>query len=1338
MFDNLIEILNSQLPLSDESSKQLNSVQQTPNLSYFGSNSTATISSQDSDEKSRLPTQELDKASLLRLLRTASLCPPSNIHYEKCKNLVSSINTSNSLTKILSQFSDFKFIVVAETLISIHTHDLAAMKEPSYATNLVKAANSSPKYIRPLFCVAILQLLGFKDIYEHKSDTIKTLPETARNVLSKKIFSPILLASFLKPDESSTVTQILKQFDVFDIILNKWIRPAKKILDQDVMKICLNEIFYFLLYFLRLFIKSLMSQSPVVIANRILPLMGEIVHHSPKTFEEFLHECNIFASKQLTDTRFSALLRFLSFSCNSKKNSLIILNQLTNCRNRNEPLIKQFFTSLKEAHDEIVSQKVSECASSALFSLKRMIKYLPEEQKSQLINMFCGSDIDPPEVSLVSFLWDFMQNSEMAPDASRTLKHLTPLYPEVVMRLFSDSSIYPQIGRMMEQSSTIASSFVKIARTLTSFSFCRLTKYREIPPFAKFLVVDYFSDSIFKKFERRSKRWSTLMLILEIALDISYCDLKFCSEIQNNQNISRSLVSIVRQTADIIETPPTIINESENVRFDSDKIRIIIQFDCTALTFMIRLLSYNLLNEKQLSYLATSFFSYNSDASSLFTTFVSFLELTHPLTSQLRYFAVQMIDIMCEIAGRMPNISVDSFYPRESQSILIESVRTNLFKSDDVTQTINELDFISHALSSQLSFAYSFVRHLGSSFVAAASKKLRQIANEFPDLLLSLSRLLSMMFQKLSHDSKAITQITTQQDFWKSIFDIIDQKPTEEDVCNLMAAKAELLNVAILDGQQIKPEFIRSLMKQVNDVLPKKFEPLLMNYKLDITRFINCKLHRTYGNDYLIDLDLLQRYLVNDNKVIDTARRLNNQFSLIDSCTQILSSIASLLHFSSDESLIPSVEEALTLIVFVLNNDIYPDSTADIAFEILDICLSNKNIPINSLKKEFLRGLTFYINKRPLESSFKIIARLLSVSDINNSEELCLMIEPCIKYALNHHDSINSILCASEIALKLSNTDNWISYVPICANCFFTLLNTPLGNYIVEFMTIICMNAANALTLEENGFFEQFVLIECNGDAKSPLWPKLFNLMTSLPLTLKVSYKFITTHFSKIVYFFDSSALENMKPIQLYKVQVAITDLLLHVAPNIQQFSEEDPTQFDMIIELISSKMKASLLFLRESPHLKLAGHLYDRDSYNEKTCNLIILRNCLLFVNKLFDFPFGKPHISSNDSHLAFPVIDLMEKMSDGLQAIISADAKEFSGICLQSFELTIRLFIGRAIATAGTEKGLKQIKDVKDSLNRSINSVQQSIRKFNIPDSQETIKFLDGLNKYLCSLIY
>lgn len=1374
MFDNLIESINAQLPLTEESTKLIDAVAKTPDLSYFGEDKESTPATKESE---RLPIQELNKASFLRLLRTCFLCSPDNRNYQQCKKINDAIMQKNALSTILTQLSSFQFIVGVETLIALQkrNHD-ALLSDESYQTKLIKTASSAPEHLQPLYCFAILQLLGFRNLYKKPEGKVKKLPNIAHEVCTEEIFYPLLFASSLDPEKSVETYNLISHEDVFDTILNRWIEPMSKILLLQVIKICLKEVFYLMSRFLRLYSVSLMNQDKLTVRDRILPLISRIVITYPKLFTKFLADFNIFRKKNLADLIFPQVLHFLSCSCNSKENAITVLKLLTGCQSGAETIMNRFFKSLKEAHDELIIQDVSVNSLSSLYLLKNLFKFLPNKYQENLVEMFKGSEIDTPEVSLASFLWDFMKNEKLAPNAAKCLFHLSALHPGAVYRFFNDPSSFDEIAKMMSMNEQIMKSFVKIAQNFVSFSFCIKAKSlsdSEIPPFPKFLITNYFAISIFNKFDRRSKRWSILTSLLETALDITYCDLDFCSELQNNADFAGRLFSVVHQTDSILGKPPTVIQESDSVRIDSDNLSYIIQFDCVAMTLMIRLITYNLMNldgkNQNLSYMCKSFFTDNfADASSLFTTFVSFLELTHPLASRLRYFSVKMLDLMCEIAGRIPNISVTSFYPHESQRVLKELASTNLFKSNDVNQVITQLDFISHAFSSQLPFAYSFVHRIGSSFVTAATSNIEEIVKQYPDWLLSLSHLLSMMFQKLSLKSNVITKISEKQQFWTSLWNIIKKDlPADssiKDKCCLIAAKSELLNVAIKANQKIEKNIISILFTQMKKFLPEKFDPIYVDCQFDASRFVRVELHRVYGKEFYLDTDLLKRYLVDEDKIIKKAKDFNESLSIIDACTQLMSTIVSYLKVTPDQSMIPAIKDSLKLLKNVLRNDIYPDSTVNLFFSLVDVCMANVSSPINNIDGKLLRALAYYMDKRPNESTFSIIAKFIASSEIDDSEELIHMLEPCINYSLKVSEekgkkcSPSALKCASEIAFKLINKDGWISLSPESALCFFKLLPTPLGCAVVDFMTLILMNSHNAATLESSDFFEQLSQIKfLDSDSHNPVWSHIFTMMTAIPDVSNIPYTFASTHLNQIAFYLGqnpatfikdqdissfasaTSILNSSDALLLFNTQLSIMELLAKIASEMPNFLDrEDPVQHEMFLKIVSERMRKSLQLLNESSQLKInkgGNNKYDRDTYNCKTYNLLILRYCLIFFNCLFEFPGGEIPIILDKSTSSNPILDLMEKAADALKETLASDARIFNEICVEAFEYVLRIYTAKMFLTAGIENERKYILETKNSFLRSISSVRDSIKKYQIKE-QDSFNLLDAANEYIANI--
>lgn len=1357
MFDNLIESINSQLPLSDLDKEQIKSVEKKPDLSFFPDQQ----STKDENSDSNALKLERDKASFLKFLRTCYLCPKNNIYYQLCDSVVT--HSSRSLPTILSQLSDYQFIVGPETIIAFQSRMVQDKCNDDYQVNLVKAAMSCPKYMQPIYCFAILQLFRFRELYDNPDQKYVTLPNSVQKSITKKIFSPILLASFLTQNGSAEVDRIIKRFDIFQILAEKWIGRAEKILDKEVMKICLEEIFFFLSRFARLYIRSLLSQSPQVVTNRIIPLMCKIVSYSPELFEKLINDIDLFASRHITDYCFHSLLTFLAQACKSSENAETILAVLVMSQNRPEPLMVQYFAVLNEAHDQIVNSNVDDGPLASMILLSRFFKYLQKPQLYEIVKLFDPSDVDHPELSFISFLSTFMKNPTLSPYASKVLMYATEIYPAAIYDYLSA----PGSMKDMEINFQTAKSYIKACKTLIAFSFCRESPLpcKGIPQFIKDVVLNFFQTSLYERFDTRSQRWSTLTSFLETVYDIISCDRDFCIEIQKNDISVKHLLFIIHHTSLIMQKPPMIERESDSHRLDNDKFRIIIQFDCVALALLNKLVTSNLADPNQdLSYLCQSFFSNDIDGvssderSTFFTVLISFLEITNPLASRLHLYALQMLDLLCEIAGRMPSISVDSFYPHSSQRILKEFIKTNLFKMDgntNIEQNINVLDFLTHSLSSQVAFAYSFIHRLGTSLLSAAIDNLGQIASQYPDWLLSITRLLSMMFQKLNLDSNTIQSMTKNANFWTNILNVLKGPlPNNKSKCQIIASKAELLNILqIGKPDEINAAILNDLLSNVQQVLPNTFDPI-MDVDVDMTKFLTVGLHPVYGNNFYIDAELFKRYLVDGDEIVNKTIELNNQLSIIDASTQVIASIERFLKTSTDKTMFPSVKNSLGLLIKVIGCDIYPDSTIQLCFNLVERSLFVVSEAIPGIPAQLLTVFGTYLSETPLKSSFSTIANLLTVSLIDFPEELMSMLEPCIRYALSStqkpgkdvSSSVDALRCASEIALKLVMVDKWLESIPIIEESFpiFFHSEPQIACAALDFLSVVLTNEQNAFYLESKGFFEQFLCeVPCHDDSHSPIWLHLFNMFTAFPKT-QSSLEFVSTHLNYIEFFLINSNEREMihsestsdSQLMWVRVQMVITQLLQEIAKQFRSLSQtENPVQYERLIKVVSERLRKSFLSLREA-HLKIGSdqiNEYDILSRNEKACHLVILRNCLLFFNKLFDFPLGKPPlIVMHSEKSSDQILDMMCQIANDLQEILVKDSDCYSNVTFEAFELALRIYVAKMFGIAGSTNGLKKIAETRKPILKTINAVKSLIEKNQI-DNQESYQLLNEMYSFI-----
>ena len=145
----------------------------------------------------------------------------------------------------------------------------------------------------------------------------------------------------------------------------------------------------------------------------------------------------------------------------------------------------------------------------------------------------------------------------------------------------------------------------------------------------------------------------------------------------------------------------------------------------------------------------------------------------------------------------------------------------------------------------------------------------------------------------------------------------------------------------------------------------------------------------------------------------------------------------------------------------------------------------------------------------------------------------------------------------------------------------------------------------------------------------------------------------------------------------------------------------------------------------------------------------MFILHNCLLFVNNTFEFPNGDIHLTILESYTPYPIPDIMDKIGDCVQKLLTNEAKELSHIIIQTFEYSLRIYIGAILKVLhdntyrNDEKNISQIRKGRDSFSSYITNVLDKIKKLelsiyysekNLPyDIAHTEQFLSSVQKYL-----
>ena len=1302
MFDNLCDFLLEGIPLSDKDSKLFDSVKSTPSLDFFKSQQNDSTNPNDKDNF-------FNKASLLRLIQTAFIISKKQKHTysEKCKQFVEACNKMNTVKSLLSQFHDFKKVVLVETIIIICDSNPNFLNDNEFINMVMSCVEDSPEYLKSFLGLIALQWIKTDQIFLKKSKQPRSLWDSSDKEktasqrgaeLQDMCLTPLIFASFLCPDGSDTISDCLKTFDIFYILRKDWMKLCHKLLNKEAASICAKQIYYLVI----LYIRSFKPLTEIQLEQRILPLLAECLRKEPQLYQDLLNYFNVFQNQRLFNYSRDCVISISASSCNTTENAIDIFRKFTPSDVHNETYLSHFFFLLRNALAEVIVIEPSKTSIDALLLLKRFCKYLPSQQLIEIIRTFVeynGDFADGIEIqAFFAFLFNFFENEVFSHYATKAFSYVAILFP-MDCHVFLDTAMSnnklstTKISKIMDVDATNIRAFSSIVRTLISNHFTLNSADQEISQFVLFIITKYFPDSVYKKYETHQKRWKAMRYLLEISLDLCITMPSFAITAQEDPSYVRSLTTIIIAASNLLQSQPTPQQESFKVRADNDTMQYIIEFLSAALSLLERLILVNLTKMPEVSKLTRSFFEENSE---IFSTFISLLELSQSFAPQIRRQANVILSLMCAVAARMKNISVDAFYPRTKQAVLIESAKVNLFHATSVEQTINELDFISSILNTQSALAYSFIRRIGSAYATASISSLSDIKKEYPSLLKSLSYFLSQIWRKLKGDSKIIQQISGKSNFWSSLQTIIDDNsmPSDyNDASLIVASKAYLLRCKVCSEEQIAPDLVKNILDQAYKYYPDEFLPLKSSLCINMDSFIIPSLNRTYGDMFYIDYKLLDRFLVSEDqeerqKIIDFSKDLNIKLSRIDSCTQMVQAVNALLNSRTKyekEELVPEISNVIAVTMKILNNSLSPSSTIQTVLELLEFCMLNKkNISIIPTESDLLTILKFF-RTHPLKEGFSTFKYFFALSTIE-SERLFNILKDIFSYCIAYstkNNSLESIQCASEIALLLRNEDEWIAnYESDLNDAMGILINTPLGSHMVNLLSIICENQQNGMYLEQCGFFDPFISdsLPCDEIYNSPFWPAMFNLMSLLPTTSSIPIRFAKTHAPQIVQFCLSEKIGNMNRLQILKIRCYALSLFLSIMQESHRTGQDLPILEDKFYEIPIIVMKMAFDELKNKPHIKLLGRIEDVNDRNEQLCSLVLLHDSLAFLNSIPGYPEDKEIASNIDSKLEQSSCEEMVLIMEKLAAL---SEKPENGIYLsvisRAFGFALNIYFGR-----------------------------------------------------------
>ena len=1303
MFDNICDFLLEGIPLSDKDSKLIDSVKSTPSLDFFSKpNDSMPINPNDKDNF-------FNKASLLRLIQTAFIISKNQNHTfnQLCKQFVEACNKMNTVKSLLTQFHNFKKVVLVETIIIICDSNPNFLNNNEFINMVMSCVEDSPEYLKSLFGLIALQWIKTDQIYMKKSkqprnmwdtsDKEKTVSQRGTE-LQDMCLTPLIFASFLSPDGADTISDCLKTFDIFHILREEWMKICHKLLNHEAASICARQIYYLVI----LYVRSFKPITEMQLEQRILPLLAECLRKEPLLYTDLMNYFNVFQNQRLFNYSRDSVISISAASCNTTENALDIYKKFTPSDSHNETYMYHFFFLLRNALAEVIVVEPTKTSIDTLLLLKRFCKYLPSQQLMEFIRAFVEYNEDLAEgieiQAFFSFLFNFFENETFSHYATKAFSYVAMLYPDDC-HVFLDTAMSnrtlstTKISKIMDVDATNIRAFSSIVRTLIANHFTLNSAEQDMSQFVLFIITKYFPDSVYKRYETHQKRWEAMRYLLENSLDMCITVPSFAKTAQDDPSFVRSLTTIIIAASNLLQTPPTPQQESFKVRSDNDTIQYVIKFLSAALSLLERLILVNLIQMSEVSKLTRSFFEENSE---IFSTFISLLELNQSFSPQIRRQATIILDLMCAIAARMKSISVDAFYPRAKQAVLIESAKVNLFHATSVEQTINELDFISSILNTQSALAYSFIRRIGAAYATASISSLQDIKKEYPALLKSLSYFLSQIWRKLKGDSKIIQQISGKSNFWSSLQSIIDDNklPSDyNDTSLIVASKAFFLRCKVCSEEQISPDLVKNLLDQALQFYPEQVIPMKTSLQIKMEPFIIPSLNRTYGDMFYIDYKLLERFLVSEdeterNKYIDFSKDLNLKLSRIDACTQIILAVNALLNSRTKyekEEIVPEISIVIAVTMKILDNSLSPSSTIKTALELLEFCMLNKkDISVIPKESDLLTILKFF-RTHPLNEGFSTLKYFFALSTIE-SERLFNILKDifsyCILYATKT-SSLESIQCASEIALLLRNEDKWIANYESDLNDAMTILiNTSLGAHMVNLLSVICQNQQNGDYLEMCGFFDPFISdsLPCDEIYNSPFWPAMFNLMSSLPQSSSIPLRFAKAHSPQLVQFCLSETVGSMDRLQVLRVRCYALSLFLNVIQESHRTGQDIPTLEDKFYEIPIIVMKMAFDELKNKPHIKLTGRIEDINDRNEQLCSLVLLHDSLAFLNSIPGYPEEKEVASNIDSKLEQSSCEEMVLIMEKLAALSEKpENKDYLTVISRAFGFALNIYFGR-----------------------------------------------------------
>lgn len=1199
------------------------------------------------------------------------------------------------------------------------------------------------------------------------------------NQLPDEAYAPIIFIKYLKdssePNTQKTTQpaiQTLRNFNIFGI-MSQWVDIIKSRFSKTFFSIIAIHIQNILFHVL-----ECQSERKKEFLNiNILPILIKVaVKERPMPFSESNFAQLLIPHKDRRGTFIEDLFPYFASVCKNSTVATIIKKILNGndmsgatksmtSRSTRRSKISFFINFLDESELSLAKSTIGERSAeySSFLLLHRLIKYSNDQDKKSLIYLITNryklehssaSEMQLFYIIISQYLWI----PAFAPFAAKIISNTIGISPKETIEFFETQlqSKFTDFIKIIESTNNddrIILAFITISKIMNKLYFKYRSPIKEIPRFSKLILQESFPRIVHRKFQSKYQKWKILRKLVTATEDLLYFDPEFCTMIHTNESFISALITLINTGASAISTT-SVPNKAEQIY--ADRVDTIYPLKCeiATLRFIKIILTRYLENSNDVSPLCKIFFNAKSDASAIFSTLIGFFE-SHYATAkseELASTALEVIELLCTIAARMKDVSVDAYYSESKQAGLNDMAYQNLIENNSTEQKyISLLDFIASTLMSQPAFAFSFIQHIAKSFYKAViSNKLLADSKSRPRLLLSLSRLIAHMFRKLSANSKTLTEIAGNQissEFWTQAFSLLTDRANKDP--NFILAQSYLMQAHICYICSHPSEGHAELKKaSLNDVINSLIERIppiniQVNEKLeiDLNRFRN-DIHE-YGNDFYIDTNLFKFYHPTADKAfIGKLVEYNQILSRIDAITQYISTVVDYIRLHAtivnNENKCPKPEdipfvkpsELIPLLSHVFSQH-YPESLVNTVCRLfLSISANHNESGENLLLIDFVKSVANYVEWRRTPLVFDVFSRALRrTSNFPNNDDVFKQLNRIFDVCI-HAMIEDKIEAAGEslvgISYYLRNDRNSIDIsrgILLCSAADSLCSNEILGPMFINALTCFVTVDTDFDESEEivNINANKFVSINiidriCNTklERHSKLWPALFSFLATLPPENEVAMRFVVTSLQYMVFFLTDTSSS-------YTLQAALTSLIYRIRGSYKQIANENPAAFNALMRTCFDRMKHALNAIKNPGD-------------EEKDEQLETLTNCLLIFNCQFELPVSEVVAFSDNKDNKKQSLELMRLIMDYMHKKMDDDkqSKEFDEMkkWLIIFESAARLFVGLSLMSLAQNESTNE--GATESFRELADKVAKTIREYQYANKlTETTAFLDKAMK-------